>query len=333
MKKIIALLLTLSLLLCTNAIVLAAEGDDSGNEPLTMVENVSETGVEPTTETDDRADPTDEPAETEATEPTEESDETETNVSSGDSETSDTTEPAEESTVPEDTAPAEDSETSQEPTDTVSDGDTKPADGEEITQDGDAEIDSPMAVADTYNIKIEWTGLVFTYHEATRGRWDPNNEGGPAWVEPQPAHWTSSDPSNNDCGTLTITNNVDELKSVKATIKFAPESQWGEYKVGLIMSETESEVTTTDPDNSNIYWSSSKSKPVQIQKGEAKKVYVRPGVSTDTLSNATFKGMQESSPTLFGNITITINPDINDPEYSEQPGTGDPASPEQPGME
>lgn len=316
MKKIIALLLTLSLLLCMNAIAFAAEGDDGGNEPITTVGDAPETSVESSTESE--ADPTEDTNEAEIFAPAEQSDESETSDPAAESGTSETTEPTDESNAPEGDASIGDSEASQEPTGNEAEGNMQPANNAEPVSDGEM-LDEPAPVDnEVHNIKIEWKGLVFTYHEATRGRWDPNNEGGPAWVDPQPAHWTSSDPTNNDCGTLTITSQA-EADTVKVSIKFTPDTQWGAYKVGLAISEVESKVTTDQPDNDSLYWTASQTFDKTVSKGQTETVYVRPGVSTDTLSNATFTAASDGSPVLFGNITVSVTVDFNDPEYPQGP--------------
>lgn len=291
MKKIIALLLSLSLLLCMNALVYAAEGDDSSNEPIVTVGDISETAAELSTE--GKTSLTEEPADTE------------------------TAEPVEKSTAPENTVSTVDSETSQEPAGTVPDGGMQPTD--EDTPAGDMAMTEPMPVS-TNCVTITWKGLVFTYHEATNGTWNPNAEGGAAWENPKPAHWSSSDSDNSDCGTITIQNNITEPDTILATVKFTPNDRFASYSIGLAISENKGDVTVDKPINDNMYWSPTKTKDLVISKEESKTIYVRPGVSTNTLSNVLFTGMTEDSPLLLGNITIEISVDVHDPESPDQPG-------------
>ena len=206
MKKIIVLLLTLSLLICTNSIVYATEGDDGGSEPIATVEDTSETAVESYTKEEadltddtneaDKSVPTEESAETETTDPAEKSVEAETNVPTKESETTETTEPKDESVAPEGDVSTGSSETSEEPVGKKAEGNMQPASNEEPVPNGEmlSDVPSPAAVN---NVTITWKGMVFTYHEATNGTWNPNAEGGAAWENPTAAYWSSSDSSNH----------------------------------------------------------------------------------------------------------------------------------------
>lgn len=303
MKKLIALLLTLSLLLCMNALVYAAEGDDSGNEPITTVGDASESGVELTTETDNRADPTAEPVETETTARTEESTETETTDPAEESEMPETAEPVEESTAPENTVSTVDSETSQKPTGTVSDGDALRSDDE--IPAGDMAIAEPMAMdTEPYNVTITWTGMKFTYHEGTKGEWDPvNMRPGPDGLH----SWTSSDESSPTCGTIKVMVNSEITKYtlIMAAFKFDQDESFPSY-VQMRFSTDKATVSEGKVTNKLQF---------NADTGNELNMYVIPASGDLTETDFT------ESEGKLGNITVTITAqEIHDPFSPEQPG-------------
>lgn len=308
MKKIIALLLSLSLLLCTNALVYAAEGDDSSNEPIATVGDVSETVAESSTEVESGL--TEESADTETSGSEEESDETETSVPSGESETPETANPTEESTVSENTVTTENSVTSQEPTGTLPDGEKQHTD-EDIPA-GDMPVATPMmADAKTFNVTIEWSGMCFTYHEKPLGEWNPNVNPPRYENSDTTPYWTSSDSAHPSYGTITVKLTEEIERTDLVTVDFKFNRTFGKY-VAMYFSK----------DNSNVKEGSVLGEQLEFVNESSKEqsVYVIPG--SGTLTSADFNG-NDAEPISLGNITVTITVS----------GLYDPESPEQPGME
>lgn len=320
MKKIIALLLTLSLLLCMNATVFAAEDDVSENEPVSTVEDSSETAVESTTE--EESDPADKPVMPETTDPVEKS------------EIPESTEPAEGAVGTESNAATEESEDSQ-----ISEGD----DANDVLPIDDAEPDdvSLMAVNDTtYSVTVSWVGLSFTYHAPSKGTWNPNAsppqyEGGS-----EKGTWTSSDDSKS-YGTITITNNSSVgSDNLEVYFSFDKDVAFGNKTVRMRFADSENTVSSSKTYSHII----SVEAPTQDKFPTTGKVYVVPAIG-DNVGAANF----ENASNKLGTITIRIVlEDLNDPPAVEGPGIFDdesvgdsdlgvaevdPPSSEQPGIE
>lgn len=311
MKKIIALLLALSLLLCMSATAFAAEGDNGSSDPATAVESVSETGVESTIEEGNV--PAEKPAETETTDPAEKSIEAEISDPAAESGTPETTEPTDESTASEGDASIGDSEASEEPADNEADSNMQPASNAEPVSDDEMLSDPPPASNATYSVTITWKGLVFTYHEASKGTWNPSHEGGPAWENPTEAGWTSSDSSNNDCGTFTIKN--DSSKALKVTFTFEAESQFS-ANVGLKIAETEE---TLKSDNVTVLTGGDNFQIRQIGTSETKTLYVLPAIRPEMFTNEAFTGADKVNGVKLGTITIKLASAWFDPESPQGP--------------
>ena len=320
MKKIIVLLLTLSLLICTNAIVYATEGDDGSNEPIATVEDTSETAVESYTK--EEADPTDDTNEADKSVPTEESAEMETSAPVEQSDDSETSDPAAESEMPEATEPTDESnasegdvstgssEVSQEPVGNEADGDMQPASNGEPITNGEILGDSPLSVNSTYNVTVSWTGMEFTFHEGSKGTWNPNADP-PAWESPTDSYWTSN--GEGDCGTITITNKtVGEENSLTVNISFTKDPAFGSKTVRMRFSESSSAVK-----NSKTYSMSDivVTAPTLPDSSVEKKIYVFPAKGKD-VGDAEFTAASNK----LGTITVTIVPEeLEDPMLPSGP--------------
>ena len=304
MKKIIALLLTLSLLLCVNATVFAAEGDDGSNEPATTVADVSETDAGSTTE--EKSDPTEDPNEAETFSPAEQSEESETSEPAEESGTPETTEPTDESTAPEGDVSSGDSEVSQEPTDNEENDNMQPAspgNAERVTN-GEILGDSPVARNATFNVTVTWTGMSFTYHEKPKGQWDPTHL---TYGDDGQHSWTSSDIENPSCGTITVTVNSDigDLDLVTASFRFTKEASFTPT-VRMRFSDTKENVSSGGTTGSLEF-------DVDTEKEQS--MYVIP--ASGTLTSADFENAQNK----LGIITVTITAEeLHDPSQPEQPG-------------
>lgn len=308
MKKIIALLLTLSLLLCANAVVYAMESDDGGQESIASVEDAPETSVESSTEAE--ADPTEDSNEAETSAPAEQSDKSETSDPAAESGTPETTEPTDESTAPEGDTSIGDSETSQEPTGNEAEGNMQPANNAEPVSDDEMLSDPPPASNVTYNVTVKWTGLSFTYHEPKKGEWKP--ETGQYAPSEEQGYWTSSD-GENKFGTITVTNNDenDFTKAFRVNVSFTKDENFTPYLEMLFSTDsskvnegaTKGTLEFLDEDNAQTQY-----------------LYVYPRYLTDQMTADAFSRSQNK----LGVITITIESVI---------AGGDPTSPEAPGME
>ena len=307
MKKIIVLLLTLSLLLCMSATAFAAEGDDGGNEPITTVGDAPETSVESSTETE--ADPTEDTNEAETSAPVEQSDDLETSDPAAESGTLETTEPTDESTGPEGDVSTGSSEVSQETVDNEADVDTQPASNGEPITNGEILGDSPMPANSTFNVTIEWSGMCFTYHEKPLGEWNPNLNP-PRYDDSEATpYWTSSDSVHPSCGTITVKLTEEIEPTDLVTVDFKFNRTFGKY-VAMYFSD--------NPEN--VKQGSTLGKTLEFVYGSLKEqsVYVIPG--SGTLTSADFSGV-DAEPVSLGNITVTITVSgLYDPENPEEPG-------------
>lgn len=308
MKKIIVLLLTLSLLLCMSTTAFAAEGDDGGNEPITTVGDAPETSVESSTESE--TDPTEDTNEAETFAPVEQSDDLETSDPAAESGTPETTEPTDESTAPEGDVSTGSSEVSQESAGNEADGDTQPASNAGPVSDDEILSDPPPASNSTYNVTVSWTGMEFTFHEGTKGTWNPNADP-PAWESPTDSYWTSN--GENSCGTITITNKtVGEENSLTVNIKFTKDSAFGSKTVRMRLSEDSSAVqNSTTYSMSDIVVAAPTSSGSTVEK----KIYVFPAKGKD-VGAADFIAASNK----LGTITVTIVPEeLEDPMLPSGP--------------
>lgn len=320
MKKIIVLLLTLSLLICTNAIVYATEGDDSGSEPIATVEDTSETAVESYTEEEadlteepsesETTAPTEEPSESEATVPTEESAVPETSNSAAESVTPETTEPKDESVAPEVDVSTVSSETSEESVGNKAEGNMQPASNAKPVSNGEILGDSPVARNATYNIKIEWKGLAFTYHEPQKGNWNP--ETGTYDAGENGGYWTSSDENNSNCGTITVTNNngtVDIGSEFKVKFAFEKNSSFNLMKMRF------------STDLSSVKNSTNASGELSFLEENApnsQSIYIYPYYDETEMTAEVFEKAQNRLGTI--KITIEAFEAGGNPTYPEEPG-------------
>lgn len=308
MKKIIVLLLTLSLLLCMNAIVFAAEGDDGGNEPITMVGDAPETSVEPATEAE--TDPTEDTKEAETFAPAEQSDESETSNPAAESGTPEVTEPSDESTAPEGDVSIGDSETSEEPTDNEANSNMQPASNAEPVSDEEMLSDPPPASNATYNVTVQWTGLYFTYHQPDKGTWNPSNK---TYENGGKGYWTTS--ADENYGTITVISNeaitVTNMFDVK--LIFTQDSSFTPF-LDMRFSTDSANVNTSDDHVGEMTLHFNRNS------GTTQNVYVYPYYAENQMTAEAF----ERAENKLGTITITL---------TAFTAGGDPTSPEAPGME
>ena len=304
MKKIIVLLLTLSLLLCMNAIAFAAEGDDGGNEPITTVGDAPETSVESSIESE--ADPTEDTNEAETSAPAEQSDESETSDPAAESGTSETTESTDESTAPEGDASIGDSEASQEPTGNEAEGDMQPANNAEPVSNGEMLSDPSPASNATYNVTVEWTGLSFTYHEPEKGTWNPTTktyDGGGA------GYWTASD--GNAYGTIKVTSKQEMDFSNMFDVKFSFKKN-ADFTPFLAMRFSD------DPDSVKTSMKATGNLRFTTETGQnPQSIYLYPYYDEKDMNAEVFANANNT----LGTITITIEAfsGSGDPGYSELP--------------
>ena len=106
--------------------------------------------------------------------PVEQSDDSETSNPAAESEMPEATEPTDESNASEGDVSTGSSEISQEPVGNEADGDMQPASNGEPVTNGEILGDSPLSVNSTYNVTVSWIGMEFTFHEGSKGTWNPN---------------------------------------------------------------------------------------------------------------------------------------------------------------
>ena len=182
MKKIISLLLTMSLLLCMDSSVIATE--DGGDQSETSVSDSFDTVLTSS-----------------SSEEEEQSVEQQISDSVGEPEMSETT---------------ESSEVSQKPESTEANDGMEPASNGELSMENEIPGDSPVPMSgETYDLTISWSGMDFTYKPATQGEWNPESlsygesDGKPTW--------TSS--NGSDYGTFTVKCN-DTNSDITVMFKF-----------------------------------------------------------------------------------------------------------------
>ena len=308
MKKIIALLLALSLLLCMSATVLAAEGKDGGDEPTATVEAVSETAAD-SSATEELVPA--EAAEPETTDQTDESGETETTAPAGEHETQEADGQPESPALPEENVPTGDSEISQEPTDAVPDRDAQPDAAEEPEEEPAVEespsLAAPMAMNATYNVSVSWSGLSFTYHEPSKGTWNPATQ---TYTGAGAGYWTTSD--GNGYGTITVKSDqeIDFSNMFDVKIAFKKNEGFTPF-LAMRFSETAGNVKTSTKSNGVLKFNTE-------TETQEQKIYLYPFYSESEMNAGVF----ESAGNNLGTIIITIQAfqGGGDPEYPEQPG-------------
>lgn len=310
MKKLMSLLLALSLLVCMGTAAFAKESESDGNSSAATAPDVSETIVESNaeeeinsaeeideSETSETVDSVEEAETSESTVPEEEPDDSSKNEAGAE-----TTATAGESAVPKDEPSAGESAGSQEQPETGAGNSTQSTDNIEPNESEGLSAVSPMAVeADTYSVTISWVGLSFTYNAAPKGKWDPESLSyGPSTGSPT---WTSSD-GEKGYGTFTV--KCDKAES-DLTVSFS-------YKSTATFGTRMKFSDTTEFSDSTI-----NAKNVEFLSTEAnveKKLYVVPEVNTIAATAEAFAASQNK----LGTITITI----------QASSWGDPASPEEP---
>lgn len=327
MKKIIALFLALSLLVCMSSNAFAETGDDEA--PATVVETTPEpaSAVEPAASVEPMQEST-MPEQHDQEEPVE------------------PTSPQEESVepIPPQEEPAESASPQEEPENSTQENSAE-AQPSEITtpiegdDPGKPAGDQPAPINETYNVTISWSGMSFTYKAPSKGTWDPKAgtpEQVPTYVGGnEKAIWESSD--NNGYGTFTIVNN--HTDQITVTFTFQADSSLGSNNVGMRFYDGTSPSASAFDSIKPV-----SSKEVTVETSETKKLYVLPTLRASVSANS----FTNPESITFGTMTITVSPD----EWTDPPAEGpeifddepvdtddlgvaevDPSIPEEPGME
>ena len=326
MKKIITLFLILSLLLCMSATAFAEASDDGSEVPIAMVEGTPELSPELSPE------PTPTVAPETSAKPAEEA----TVQESPQQEETEEEQPVEEE-EPAGKEPMQEESTQEEPAGEDSAENVLPMEDEQPIGD----LPMVTATSATYNVKIEWSGMSFTYHEADKGKWNPQLDTPAYEGGTDKGYWTSSEESV-DYGIITITNSSDvNSEALSVNITFSKGQTFNGKTMRMKFSESSSTVKDT---NAYGLYDITVSSPTSLDAPVVKKFYVYPNKGT----NVTAEDFQSAGGTL-GTITITISAEITEspqnpdgPEIfdNESVDTGDlgaaevdPSSSEQPRIE
>ena len=206
--------------------------------------------------------------------------------------------------------PTGDSEISQEPTDAVPDSDAQPDAAEEPEEEPAEESPlpaAPMAVNATYNVSVSWSGLSFTYHEPSKGTWDPATQ---TYTGVGAGYWKASD--GNDYGTITVKNNqeIDFSNMFDVKITFKKNDSFTPF-LAMRFSEKPEDVKTSNSSSGVLKFDTE-------TEANEQKIYLYPFYRESEMNADVFAN---ASNTL-GIITITIKAfeGGGDPEYPEQPG-------------
>lgn len=313
MRKIISLLLALSLLMCMGVSAIAAENNIN---PAAESDNII------TSETSAVSEGSEEIPKSEIV--------SESNVPD-ESVTSEQTKESDESAVPEDTNNTENStvvEDSGQP-----EGDTTLSEGDEIDSqeildtsvDGEPMDEGVMPIADSYSVNISWTGMVFTYTAASNGRWDPNPNVFAYVDKGQKGTWQSSD--GKGYGTFTVKINHEMTETIRVSFQFVKNSTDEDAFVPALRMKF-SKSTSMSPvtfDTGELYFYST-------DQSKEQKLYAVPSILSVTPDDFGGEGKQKKLGTVTISIAVVDDSEWQDP-IPEQPEIGDLVSPEQPGIE
>lgn len=316
MKKLISLLLALSLLTCVSATVFAMEAD-GGGEDAAAVEVIPETAVDSTAPGQTTL--SGEPAEPETNVQIDETDGTEAAAPAGEPETQEADGQTESPSLPETDALAEESEISRDPATDVKGSDAQPDAAQEPEEEpvtGESPLlAAPMAEGpSTYSVTVTWTGLIFTYHPERKTGWNPESKTYQSTVE---AHWTSSDSFSGEkkYGTFTVKANESNEAGINVNFTFSADGSLPEVlksKIGMKFSSASGEaaVALRSPNN--------RASIENLESGTTSYMYVTPAVNK-TVTPQQIKESFSDDGLKLGTITIVLESAWSDPESFDGP--------------
>lgn len=165
----------------------------------------------------------------------------------------------------------------------------------------------PKNASETFFVDVEWSGLQFTYHEKTDGKWNPNKLD---YDDGSKAYWESSADSSHNYGTITVTNKSEPNPSVSLIVvsfNFEKDSSFDNKKTVQMKFSEDDKMTDPDVNSSELY--------LENSVNSTDTMYVFPAIGQN-VGEADFTAADGN----LGTITITIAPEA----------TGDPGNPDGP---
>lgn len=299
MKKFITFLLVLSLVVCMGSTAFAKGGETEATE---TVGEASDTEVIPAES--ENPESTDvlgftEPSETipedsgnvidQPSVQTDNTETTETDVTSGDVSTDES----------QTTVKQEDSGTSE----AISPESSIAAEQPQANSDDVPVADTPMVIDETYQVKISWIGMSFTFYEE-QNNWSTDT----LTNTKTDAHWESTN-TQDGCGKFTVENK--SSGSINVDFSFTVDGSLEEAGTLLMRFSTKGAddvKKSTDFDTLSLKG---------VTTGQTGYMYVIPAIGDDFDKTK----LQSGGSVKLGTITFTVKPqNITDPTSPEEPG-------------